>query len=146
MSVAVVFMVAGWFYCAEPPDAVKQELAKLEGEWSMESGEANGQALPPDLVKTGKRAVKGDETTVSIGDRVYMKAKFTIDPGKKPKQIDYTVTNEGPNKGKTVKGIYELDGDKVKFCFGGPDKDRPTDFSAPADSGRTYSVWKRVKK
>jgi uncharacterized protein (TIGR03067 family) len=145
MSLAVVFMVAGWFYCAEPPDAVKKDMAQLEGEWSMVSAEANGQTVPEEVVKTGKRVVKGDETTVSLGDRVLMKAKFAVDPSKKPKTIDYTVS-EGPSKGKVVKGIYELNGDTVKFCFSGPDKDRPSEFSAPAESGRTYSVWKKAKK
>jgi uncharacterized protein (TIGR03067 family) len=146
MSVAVVIMVAGWFYCAEPPDAAKKDMAQLEGEWTMVSAEANGQTVPEDVVKTGKRVVKGNETTVTLGDRVLMKAKFIVDPSKKPKQIDYTVTSEGANKGKVVKGIYEIDGDTVKFCFSGPDKDRPKEFSSPAESGHTYSVWKKEKK
>jgi len=74
-----------------------------------------------------------------------MKAKFKIDPIKKPKTIDYTVT-DGPEKGKTVLGIYELDGDTVKFCFSAPDKERPSEFTAKEGSGRTLSLWKRNKK
>ena len=53
---------------------------------------------------------------------------------------------EGPTKGQTHLGIYELDGDTVKFCFAAPGKERPTDFTAKASSGRTASVWKRDKK
>src|SRR5262249_60089334 len=113
MSLAVAFVIAGWFYCAEPPDAVKQEMAKLEGEWSMVSGERNGEAIPEDVAKTGKRVSKDGETTVSFGENVLMKAKFTIDPSKKPKTIDYEFT-EGMNKGKKALGIYEIDGDTVK--------------------------------
>jgi uncharacterized protein (TIGR03067 family) len=126
-------------------DDAKTEMAKLEGEWSMVSGKANGTAMPDDLVKSGKRTAKDGETAVSVGGAVYFKAKFTVDPTKKPKAIDYTMT-EGPTKGKTQLGIYELDGDTVKFCFAAPGKDRPTDFTADAGSQRTLSVWKRDKQ
>jgi uncharacterized protein (TIGR03067 family) len=126
-------------------DAVKKEMILLDGEWSMESGEANGFSLPKESVKSGKRVAKDGETTISIGGQVYLKAKFTIDPTKKPKAIDYAMT-EGPTKGKTHLGIYELDGDTVKFCFAAPGKDRPTEFTAKEGSERTLSVWKRDKK
>jgi uncharacterized protein (TIGR03067 family) len=126
-------------------DAAKKEMGQLEGEWSMVSGQANGQSMPQELVKTGKRSAKDGETTISIGGQVYFKAKFSIDSTKKPKAIDYTMT-EGPTKGKTHLGIYEFDGDTVKFCFAAPGENRPTDFTAKEGSQRTLSVWKRDKK
>ncbi len=144
MYVAVI-IAAGWFYCAEPTEAAKKDMAALEGEWTMVSGERNGEAIPEDFVKTGKRVSKDGETTVTFGDNVLMRAKYTLDPSKKPKAIDYEIT-EGMNKGKKALGIYEIDGDTVKFCFAGPDMERPTDFSAKADSGRVLSVWKKAKK
>jgi uncharacterized protein (TIGR03067 family) len=136
----LVFLAAGG-----AQDAAKKELALLEGEWSMMSGEANGFSMPKEMVKTGKRVAKEGETTISMGGQVYFKAKYTIDPSKKPKAIDYVMT-AGPTKGKTQLGIYELDGDTVKFCFAAPGKDRPTEFSAKEGSQRTMSVWKRDKK
>lgn len=123
----------------------KKEMARLEGEWTMESGEIDGQAMPEEMRKTAKRAVKDRETTVTVGGQMFMKAKFVVDPSKKPKTIDYTMTG-GPTAGKTQLGIYELDGDTVKFCFSAPGKDRPTDFTTKEGSGRTLSVWKRAKK
>jgi uncharacterized protein (TIGR03067 family) len=130
---------------AAAEDATKKEMAQLEGEWSMVSGEANGAAMPDATVKTGKRVAKDGETTISIGGQLYFKAKFSIDPAKKPRAIDYTMT-EGPTKGKTHLGIYELDGDTVKFCLAAPGKDRPTEFTAKEGSQNTLSVWKRLKK
>jgi uncharacterized protein (TIGR03067 family) len=126
-------------------DAVKKEMALLDGEWSMVSGMASGQAMPPDLAKTGKRTAKDGETSITMGGQIYFKAKFTIDPTKKPKTIDYAMT-AGPTAGKTHLGIYELDGDTVKFCFAAPGKERPTDFTAKEGSERTMSIWKRDKK
>jgi uncharacterized protein (TIGR03067 family) len=142
MLAAVVLIGAA---SAQDADAVKKEMTQLEGQWSMVSAEANGLSMPKETVNSGKRVAKDGETTITIGGQVYFKAKFSIDPTKKPKGIDYTMT-EGPTKGKTHLGIYELDGDTVKFCFAAPGKDRPTEFTAKEGSDRTLSVWKRDKK
>ena len=131
---------------AEPPsDAVKKELARLEGEWAMVSGERDGQTLPEEYVKTGTRVAKDGVSTVTIAGMVVMKSKYTIDPTKKPKAVDFEAT-EGEAEGKKIRGIYELDGDTVKFCVAAPDKDRPTEFTAKEGSGWTLSVWRRAKK
>jgi uncharacterized protein (TIGR03067 family) len=132
---------------AAAQDAAPKDMAALEGEWSMVSGEADGIAMPDELVKTGKRVAKDGVTTISVGGSVYFKAKFTIDPAKKPKAIEYAMT-EGPTKGKTQLGIYELDAEKgqVKFCFAAPGDPRPTDFASKPGTRHTLSVWKRDKK
>ncbi len=84
-------------------DALAKEMAKLAGEWTMVSGEMGGQKMPEEFVKTGKRVTKGNETTSTINGQIFLKATFTIDPSKKPKTIDYLMT-DGPTKGKTQTG------------------------------------------
>ena len=126
---------------AETPSA-KEDLAQLQGEWSMVSGSADGQPMPEESRKRMKRFCKGDEITVLIADQTFLKAKIAIDPSKKPKTIDYDMT-EGVTKGKKQLGIYELDGETFKSCFAKPGADRPTDFK-PGE-GRTVSVWKRER-
>src|SRR5262249_20531293 len=126
-------------------DVVKKAMAQLEDYWSIVSGEANWMSMPKETARSGKRVAKDGETTITFGGQVYFKAKFSVDPAKKPRAIDYTMT-EGPTKGKTHLGIYELDGGTVKFCFAAPGGDRPTDFTAKEGSLRTLSVWKRDKE
>jgi uncharacterized protein (TIGR03067 family) len=125
-------------------DARAKELAQMQGEWSMVSGEIAGQPLPEALVKTGKRVVKGNETTSTIGGQLFFKANFTIDPTKKPKTIDYQMI-DGPTKGKVQYGIYDLKGDTIRFCFSAPGKDRPTQFMTKAGDEQTLSSWKKPK-
>jgi uncharacterized protein (TIGR03067 family) len=138
-AAAVCLLVAA----DNPSDEAKKDLAALQGEWSMTSGERDGQPIPDDLRKGFKRVVKDDVTTITASGQTVMKARFTVDPAKKPKAIDYTLL-DGPNKDKKVLGIYELDGDTVKFCFAAPDQERPKEFKG--DAGRTFSAWKRDKK
>ena len=89
-----------------------------------------------------KRVCKGDELTVTNGEQLVMRAKITLDPTKTPKTIDYKVI-DGPTKGTTQHGIYELTGDELKSCFGAPDAERPTDFDSKSGDQRTSTVWKR---
>jgi uncharacterized protein (TIGR03067 family) len=127
---------------AADDEAVKKDLAQLQGEWTMVSGSADGQPMPEDMRKQMKRVCKGDELTVTMGGQVYLKAKITIDPSKKPKTIDYDMT-EGFSKGKKQLGIYELNGDTFKACFNSPGAERPKELKS--GDGLTFSEWKRTK-
>ena len=129
---------------AEDSEAIKKDRAHLQGEWSMVSGSADGSAMPEAMRTTATRVCKDDETTVTIGGQLFMKAKFTIEPSRKPKTIDYQMI-DGPTKGKKQLGIYEIEGDTVRFCFGSPGSERPQDFTSKPGDGRTLSVWKRKK-
>ena len=130
---------------AEDNPAIKKDMAQLQGEWSMVSGSADGQPMPDALLGSCRRVCKGDEITVTIGAQTLMKAKVSIDPSKKPKTIDYEVI-DGPTKGKRQLGIYELDGNTFKSCFGAPGDERPADFASKSGDRRTSSVWKREKE
>jgi uncharacterized protein (TIGR03067 family) len=129
---------------AEDNGGVKKDLAQLQGEWSMVSGSADGQPMPEPTRKQMKRVCRGDEATTTMGGQVFFKAKITLDPSKKPKWIDYQMTG-GFTKGKTQLGIYELEEDTFKSCFGKPGAERPADFTSKPGDGRTVSVWKREK-
>jgi len=127
---------------ARAGDAANMVLEPLQGEWAMTSCEIGGSPLPDPMIKTGKRIVKGDEITVTVAGMLIMKAKITVDATKNPKTIDYVVS-DGNHKGKTVLGIYEVDGDTLKSCFAAPDQPRPDAFESKKDDGRTNSVWKK---
>ncbi|SRR6266481_1041828 len=138
---AVTTISSAW---AGENEAVTKDLARLQGEWSMVSGSADGQPMPAEMREQMKRVCNGDETTTTMGGQVFMKARITIDASKTPKTIDYQMT-DGFTKGKKQLGIYEVDGDTFKSCFGKPDAERPTDFTSKPGDGRTLSVWKREK-
>jgi uncharacterized protein (TIGR03067 family) len=141
----VVLSVCLFLGADVPKDTIKKEMEKIQGEWSMVSGERDGQPFSEEIVNDAKRVVKGDEVTVTVGGQVFLKAKITVDPSKKPKNIDYKIL-DGPEKDMTMLGIYEFNGEMLKFCSAAAGKDRPGDFKTSENSGRTSTIWKRDKK
>jgi uncharacterized protein (TIGR03067 family) len=129
---------------AQDGEAAKKDKAQLQGEWTMVSGERDGQPFPADFMKGSRRVAKDDETTVTLQGQLFMRARFSLDPTKSPKRIDYSITG-GPYTGKTQLGIYELDGDNAKFCFSTPGRERPDSFTTKSNSGRTMTTWHRER-
>jgi uncharacterized protein (TIGR03067 family) len=122
----------------KPSDAVQKELSKFEGTWLFESLEVNGATVPADSLKTTRLVLKGDQFTMTDPMATY-KGTFKFD------LIDMEFT-EGPEKGKTIHAIYELEGDTYKVCLamkGGAE--RPKEFAAKKGSGCALEVLKREK-
>ena len=127
---------------AQKDGADKKELEKFQGKWATASVTVDGEA--EDEIKDRFLAIKGDKATFLYKDKERGTGSMKIDPGKSPAHIDFTY-EDGPAKGKTLKGIYKFEGDTLTFCYGGFDKDRPSEFASKADSGSILIVQKRAK-
>jgi hypothetical protein len=53
--------------------------------------------------------------------------------------------SSGPDKGKTVRGIYEVKGDTQRVCVAAAGKPRPKAFESREGSGHTLITYKRAK-
>jgi uncharacterized protein (TIGR03067 family) len=140
-------LVAAWTIgrAGAQDDTSKKELKKLEGTWATVSIEAAGQKVSDeDEIKTRKLTTKGDKYTLKVGNET-VQGTIEINPTKKPKTIDVK-PDSGSNKGKTLLGIYELDGDNLKICLALPGRDRPTAFTTAAENGQQLVVYKRGKR
>lgn len=116
---------------------------ELEGTWDLVSLERDGKEVKPQ--KITKAIFTGDKFVIQVEDKVIAGGTFKIDSTQKPKATDAAYT-EGPDKGKSFKGIYQIEGDVLKFCrAGSPDQKRPTEFKTKADTGGIASVYKRAK-
>jgi uncharacterized protein (TIGR03067 family) len=143
LVMALVALIAVAHAAEKKPAA--DDRAGLQGEWRMVSGIADGFTMPDAMAHNFQRVCRDNVLTVTNGEQLVMKAKITLDPSKTPKTIDYEVI-DGPTKGKTHLGIYELDGETFKSCFAAPGEDRPTDFTSKSGDRRTASEWKKTKK
>jgi uncharacterized protein (TIGR03067 family) len=120
-----------------------KDLDKLQGTWSRVSEEKNGKKTAEDDLKKIRLTIKGDSYSLDDG-KEKRTGTLKLDQTKAPKAIDI-IAAEGPNKGKTLKGIYKIEDDTFTYCVAQPDKDRPTEFSAKEGSGHALLVNKREK-
>jgi uncharacterized protein (TIGR03067 family) len=116
---------------------------EIEGEWAMVSGVMDGVPMDKSMVQWVKRITHGNESHVTAGPQTMLKVEFTHDATKSPKTIDY-MNLFGANKGKSQQGIYEIDGDDLKFCVAAPGKPRPAEFASTRGDGRSFTTWKRA--
>jgi uncharacterized protein (TIGR03067 family) len=148
MRLCGVLLVAGATLALaadEKKDDAKDELKKFDGTWVLVSSERDGEKAPEELIKKAMPKAVGKDGTVTFFSqgKEEAQATFTVDPTKKPKTIDATMTS-GPDKGKKSMGIYEFEGDTLKICYN--EKERPKEFSTKKGSGNTLEVYKREKK
>jgi len=125
-------------------DAVKKELAKMQGTWKVVSVIINGQELKEEEIKDDRLVIKDDHFTLKGGKQT-LEGKFTLDPSKTPKHLDAEATS-GDMKGAKSVGIYQLTGDTLKVCYSVPPNPRPTEFSSEPKSSRALVVYKKVDK
>jgi len=142
----LMIVVVGLLLAADQPksDATRKEIKDFQGTWKWVSLEMDGKKLPLDAFKDGMLVITGDKFTTSLVEGT-SHGTFKVDVSKKPKTIDVTF-EDGPDKGKTMPGIYELKGDTYKVCMALAGKDRPTAFATKPESGHVLEVLKRQKR
>ena len=130
---------------ADTPKTAQQSIA---GGWRVVACELESKLLPETAFKDllyslgadGKWKLEGGPGFPKAGGGVY-----ELDPKATPHTIDLTPA-DGPFKGKTFRGIYQLEGDELKACFAFPGKDRPKTYLTQADSGLVLEFWRRGKR
>src|SRR5262249_34709843 len=97
---------------SEAADDAKSDLEAIQGTWELSYFEQDGKEVK--LENVTKLTVTDNKFVVKRGDETVAAGTFKFDPSKKPKASETTYT-EGPDKGKTFKGIYQIEGDTEKF-------------------------------
>ena len=134
-------------------DAVKKDLAAMQGEWVVAGAEQGGKKLSEEDRRKlsdwflSKMVIKDDQVTYWIGEKggeakEGQPTAFEIDPTKKPKTI---------RQGQNILGIYSIEGDTLKICVHGDfskerqPEDRPTSFDTSKNENAYLFIFKRKK-
>ncbi len=122
--------------------AADKDLDKLQGTWQMQKLVGRGKEIDDDRARAISYVFEGN-TAKRFVNGVDRKDPGTIkiDAMMKPAHIDLKPAKEGD---PTMLGIYEIDGDMLKWCFSA--KKRPEKFEAPEGSDSILMIFKRVKK
>jgi uncharacterized protein (TIGR03067 family) len=143
-AMALTLTVVLYFWAWIP----RGDAAKLQGSWRVVAIEDSGVAVNEPFLQTrqylfdGHRLIvraRGEPVVGSwVGDwigRTIKSPSFRLDPTASPKAIDLLLPDFS-----TMRGIYDLEGDRLKICFSGPSGQaamtRPTGFSVPGSGAR----------
>lgn len=122
--------------------AERFDTKKLEGSYTVVSGQRDGKALPEMDFKGSVVTFTADKVTGTDKDRkMFFASTYTIDDSSKP----YTLRMESisPKKGEKAEGVIEIDGDTVKLCYNLPGGKAPRGFDA--GEKQNCFVLKRMK-
>lgn len=142
LGAAIFFAVALPLIADEKEDAIK----KLNGTYEVTSILIEGK---PDNEKKDIVILIFKDGTIQVkeGDKTEEDAKFTVDPSKKPAQIDIT-----PDKGQkdTILGIYELKetdkGAELTIAIGKEKTERPKDFKGEGKDVMVLKLFRKKEK
>jgi uncharacterized protein (TIGR03067 family) len=127
---------------------IRQDYERLTGTFRMVSGVIDGKEVPEDVRR--QTVLVTDHNKFTVSDRgaagTSSRGTFKIDPTKTPKTAD-SLQADGPDKGKTLLGIYEIiDDNHKRACWAPLGKPRPKAFSSEPGSGHILQVWERVAR
>jgi RNA polymerase sigma factor (sigma-70 family) len=120
----------------------KTDNEKLQGMWELISAQSGGkeaEGRDAEQMKMLKFSIKGDKLIAKT------EAGYTLDPSKKPKEIDLLVADGPEQERGTWKGIYELMGDELTLCMALPNHERPTQFVSNEGEMTMLLKLKRAK-
>jgi uncharacterized protein (TIGR03067 family) len=144
VAATALAIFASMAYADEANDEViKKDRKQIEGTWRIVALEIDGNPVRDEDARklTVDNGSDGTWSVRSEGNEI-SKGTSTFDPGKKPKAIDFTVT-EGGGQGNQYLGIYELGDNARKLCFAPPGRQRPTAFASPPGSEIVLVTFER---
>ena len=128
----------------------------LNGKWESVSvvidGDVMSEFFVTMLIENDKVVMtEGTRITIAVDNKAPCQVKDsnsatgTIKVDAKSWAINF-LFEDGPPKGKTIRSIYNVNGDRLLLCLSKTGKDRPTEFTSKKGSGWTLVRLKRVKK
>jgi RNA polymerase sigma factor (sigma-70 family) len=118
---------------AAPDEKPKSDKELIQGTWIPVSGEQDGKEIPKERFCRSLTFTE-DKFTMQLRGGGVREGTYTIDPEKKPKELDMTWDN------KTYMGIYEFKGTTLKHV--GMERGRPSDFDS---TGATMVIYEKKK-
>lgn len=133
--------------CLLPPQVPKpaEDKDKIQGVWVFSSSERDGKQELTDLKGVLEIELGADTFRFHLPAGARHAQSYKLDPKASPKTIDWTPAGK-PEPQQPMLGIYELDGDSLKICWGPIRGARPKEFTAKAGTQHWLWILKRQQK
>ena len=123
------------------------DLRLLQGTWQAVRLETGTGPVPDEVVRQLRYVFEESQVTLLEGDRTTGTGIIAVHPATSPKAIDVAMT-EGPGRGQTARGIYEVAGDRLVLCIGPerPSAFKPTESVSLVELVREQSAQRRTER
>lgn len=92
-------------------------LSELDGTWVPIAADVSGQALVVRELRVARLVLdRGRYAIIDCSDAIVDRGEIRIDRSATPPTMDI-VGSAGPNAGRTMLAIFELDGDRLTVCY-----------------------------
>jgi uncharacterized protein (TIGR03067 family) len=137
VSFLIILAVASTGLCADP----KPAKDSLNGAWTLASGVMAGEKMSDEVRKSVHLMLRNGKYAAKVGEDTDQ-GTYTVDKSKTPATMTLVGTN-GPNKGKTMLAIFELDNGTLKVCYDMSGKAFPSDFESKKDTKSFLATYER---
>lgn len=128
------------------PAESKTDAERLLGEWIVEEAAFDEDDQDEIATPKGSRIVFAkDKSTITTpnGEKAF-DGVYSINPAARPKRMEFGFA-ESVGGGSRVGGLYELNGDTLRLCFGTNGGPRPPELKAGKGTKAILITLKRVK-
>ncbi|MGQ0836919.1 MAG: TIGR03067 domain-containing protein [Gammaproteobacteria bacterium] len=102
--------------------------SELDGTWVPIAADVSGQVLAVRDLRVARLVLdRGGYEIIDRSDAIVDRGDIRIDRSATPPTMDI-VGSTGPNAGRTMLAIFELDGDRLKVCYDLDGAVRPTNM------------------
>ena len=113
----------------------------LRGDWIPVKAELGGQSMPDAVLKTISLKLGDGTYDVSVNGAPDQ-GTFEVDSSTTPKNMVIKGT-VGPNKGRTIPAIYELNGTSLNICYDLSGSQIPKEFKSVAGTKLYLVTYQR---
>lgn len=117
----------------------------LVGSWKAVSLQKNGEDISLEAAEDTRLVFKADGYAIRKGNESLEDGTYRLGGQGDERELDTMPTN-GPDRGKTIRGIYQLEGDTLRMCLAPPGAPRPATLASKGGSNHLLFVYKRVRK
>jgi uncharacterized protein (TIGR03067 family) len=139
VTFVIIIAVASTGLCADP----KPAKDPLNGAWTLASGVMAGEKMSDEVRKSVHLMLTNGKYTAKLGEDTDQ-GTYTVDKSTTPATMTLVGTS-GPNKGKTMLAIFELDNGALKVCYDMSGKAFPSDFESKPKTQLFLATYERAK-
>ena len=129
---------------ADEPAAAQASDPALVGDWLLLQINRGGEDIDLDHLEGAVRQIGATAYSIEPMSGTTIRGDYTVDTATDPRSMDEFVAN-GRFEGGTLKGIYQVVGDRLTISFGAPGEARPTKLVSEPGTQFTVAVHKRVE-